>query len=176
MYEEYDLILEPGTRLKPRSKRVRAGLADDRRLDRDFTCLHCRNTVSTHPLLSGVNNRNHCPYCLYSRHLDLFEAGDRLSACKAGMRPVGLSLKRSKKKYPGAGRGELMLVHLCEECGKASLNRLAADDDADLIFEVYTTPFGLAEDERRQLCKSGVEVLQVGDMRLVREQLFGVAV
>jgi hypothetical protein len=172
MYEEYDLILEPRTRNKPRSKRGRAGLADDRRLDRDFTCLHCKQFVSTHPLLSGVNHRNHCPYCLYSRHLDLFEAGDRLSACKGRMRPAALALKRSNNKY--GGRGELMLVHLCEECGKVSLNRLAADDDADLVFEVYTRSWILDEAERKELRRSGAESLQAEDIGLVKGQLFGV--
>jgi hypothetical protein len=46
-----------------------------------------------------VRNRNHCPYCLWSRCLDLFRAGDRLSACKAPMQPVGLALKHTRKKY-----------------------------------------------------------------------------
>jgi hypothetical protein len=171
MYEEYDLLLEP-RRKKPKMKHQRARLGNDRRLNRDFTCLHCRNFVSTHPILSGVNNRNHCPYCLYSRHLDLLEPGDRLAACKAGMRPVGLALKRSNKKY--AGLGELLLIHLCEECGRVSLNRMAADDDPDLVFEVYTRSFALDASARIYLCKSGVEVLQAEDVHLVKAQLFGV--
>jgi hypothetical protein len=171
MYEEYDLILEFGARARPRSKRGRAGLADDRQLNRDFTCIHCRNFVSTHPILSGVNNRNHCPYCLYSRHLDLLEPGDRLAACKAGMRPVGLALKRSRKKY--ASRGELLIIHLCEDCGKVSLNRMAADDDAGLVFEVFNRSFILEEGTQRLLLKSGIEILEAEDVPLVRAQLFG---
>lgn len=174
MYEEFDLLLEPMRRVKPRSKWARAGVADDRRLDRDFTCIHCRNFVSTHPILSGVNHRNHCPYCLYSRHLDLVEAGDRLSACKAGMRPVGLAVKKPRKKYASAGGGELLLIHLCEDCGKVSLNRMAADDDPELVFAVYLRSFALDEETRRRLQKSGVEALQAGDIGLVEAQLFGV--
>jgi hypothetical protein len=170
-YEEFDLILEPRKRIKPKSRRGRAGLADDRRLDRDFICIHCRNFVSTHPLLSGVNNRNHCPYCLYSRHLDLLEPGDRLAACKAQMKPVGLALKKTRKKY--AGRGELMLVHLCEDCGKASLNRMAADDDPDLVFEIFTRSFSLDERDWSQLQISGIETMQFEDAEVVRAQLFG---
>src|SRR5512139_2755149 len=95
----------------------------------DFRCLACGYLVSAQPVVSGVHNRNHCPYCLWSRHLDLYEAGDRLAACKAGMRPVGLTLKRSRDKYGGQAAGELMLVHQCSECGKLSINRIAADDD-----------------------------------------------
>ena len=47
-----------------------------------FTCIHCKREISSDPILSGVNNRNHCPYCLHSRHVDLYQAGDRLNACK----------------------------------------------------------------------------------------------
>ena len=30
----------------------------------DFRCAHCNAIVSSAHMLSGVNNRNHCPYCL----------------------------------------------------------------------------------------------------------------
>ncbi|HEY4722578.1 MAG TPA: RNHCP domain-containing protein, partial [Anaerolineae bacterium] len=72
----------------------------------DFVCVHCRNFVSAQAVLSGVRNRNHCPYCLSSRHLDLYAAGDRLSACKARMKPIGLTLKRQSKKYARCDQGE----------------------------------------------------------------------
>ena len=39
----------------------------------DFVCMVCHNFVSAEPAVSAVHNRNHCPYCLSSRHLDLFE-------------------------------------------------------------------------------------------------------
>ena len=64
-----------------------------RDINRDFRCVYCGNFVSAAALFAGVKNRNHCPYCLWSRHLDLFEAGDRLSACKAPMRPIGVTVK-----------------------------------------------------------------------------------
>ena len=41
----------------------------------NFMCAHCQTIVSAAHLLSGVNNRNHCPFCLWSRHLDLYAAG-----------------------------------------------------------------------------------------------------
>ena len=92
--------------------------------------------VSTARLLSGVGNRNHCPYCLHSRHLDWQRAGDRLAACKGSMQPVGLTFKQIRKKY-GAAHGELMLVHRCTECGKLSINRIAADDDSETMLVIY---------------------------------------
>ncbi len=69
--------------------------------------------------------------------------GDRLSACKAGMRPVGLALKRVNKKYGSPKAGELMLVHACSECGKVSLNRLAADDDPQAVLETFEASLAL---------------------------------
>src|SRR4026209_2498083 len=99
----------------------------------DFRCAHCRNIVSVTHLLSGVNNRNHCPYCLWSRHLDLYSAGDRLSACKAKMKPIGLTMKKGRNKYRPGPRGELMLVHACTECNAVSINRIAADDDPETV-------------------------------------------
>jgi hypothetical protein len=106
-----------------------------------FKCIHCRGFICTERVLSSVNNRNHCPYCLWSRHLDHRKAGDRLSACKAPMQPLGLTLKKNNKKYGPARSGELMLIHVCQDCGKVSLNRIAADDDVEKVIEVYTQSF-----------------------------------
>jgi hypothetical protein len=138
----------------------------------DFNCGHCRHPVSADPFLSGVNNRNHCPYCLYSRHLDLYEAGDRLSACKSLMGPVGLTLKRTRKKY-GPGRGELMLVHQCVECGKLSINRIAADDNVDAALAVYENSIRLDCSMRASFESCGIEPLQAADEELIYAQLFG---
>ncbi len=141
----------------------------------DFRCKHCHNYVSTDPLLSGVNNRNHCPYCLYSRHMDLSEAGDRLSACKAEMKPVGLALKRTNKKY-GSRQGELMMIHQCVECGSVSINRIAADDDNETIMAIFTGSLHLDPQTGARILQSGTHPLQAGDLDLVRTRLFGAAV
>jgi hypothetical protein len=138
----------------------------------DFKCKHCHQYISTDPALSGVNNRNHCPYCLYSRHMDLHEPGDRLSACNAEMRPVGLTVKASRKKY-GSRQGELMLIHLCADCGKVSINRIAADDIADFILEIYESSFHLPPGGKKLLEISGVQPLSPADAALVQARLYG---
>jgi DNA-directed RNA polymerase subunit RPC12/RpoP len=138
-----------------------------------FVCLACGAPVSANAMLSGVRNRNHCPYCLSSRHLDQFEAGDRLSACKARMRPVGLTLKRSAKKYAGHAQGELMLVHRCEDCGKLSINRIAADDDGGTILAILETSTGLDADMTNRLAQDGVTPLGADQIDLVQRCLFG---
>lgn len=138
----------------------------------DFTCKHCHNYVTTDPLFSGVGNRNHCPYCLWSRHMDLFEAGDRLSACKAIMQPVGLSVKRTRKKY-GSGVGELMLIHRCVECGRVSINRTAADDDTDTLLGIYQSSLRMKPCEKSELNLSGIQLLSRSHATLVQARLLG---
>lgn len=137
----------------------------------DFVCLYCHRFVSADSAISGVHNRNHCPYCLSSRHLDLFEAGDRLSACKARMKPVSLTLKRSTSKYARPGDGELMLVHVCEACGKVSINRIAADDDNEQVMSFIA---GYLDDSLRcRLEENGIAPIGNTEMHLVKRGLFG---
>lgn len=131
----------------------------------DFRCGNCGASVSSMNLLSGVQNRNHCPYCLWSRHLDLYSAGDRLSACKAGMKPIGLTMKKSRNKYQASARGELMLVHFCIDCNVVSINRIAADDDAQMILSVFQSSIGLEPLHE--------DILLLQDAALVQRQLFG---
>ena len=139
----------------------------------DFRCLVCHNPVSGLALVSGVLHRNHCPYCLWSRCLDLYAPGDRLSACKAPMQPVGLALKRVNKKYGAQKAGELMLVHRCCECGKLSPNRLAADDDPQAVLEVFRTSQALDVSTRAMLEENGIVILNKADFHIVRVRLFG---
>ncbi len=155
------------------TRRIHTGPGKIGDLSGDFVCVHCGAFVSAMTALSGVRNRNHCPRCLSSRHLDLFEAGDRLSACKARMRPVGLTLKRSAKKYAGRVPGELMLVHQCEDCGKVSINRIAADDDSDLILSVLEQSTRLDPRTRGLLMNDGVQPLAASQVGLVQQCLFG---
>ena len=137
----------------------------------DFRCSNCGALVSSMHMLSAVNNRNHCPYCLWSSHLDLYSAGDRLSACKAGMKPVGLTMKKSRNKYQAGPRGELMLVHACVECSTVSINRIAADDDPERVLAVFKSSFDLNGDE--SIGRHAIEMLHTEDARVIYSQLYG---
>jgi hypothetical protein len=139
-----------------------------------FQCRHCLAYVYTQPVLSGVQNRNHCPYCLWSRHVDHIQPGDRMSACKAIMQPVGLTVKGRQNKYGGWIIGELMLIHRCNDCGKLSINRIAADDQAERILELFQESLSLDINTRNQLEGIGIQMLQEGHARLVVCQLQGV--
>ena len=139
----------------------------------DFYCAHCGGWVSSLSLLSGVHNRNHCPYCLWSRHLDLFSSGDRLSACKAPMRPIGLTLKQSHNKYRPDLRGELMLIHECEDCRTISINRIAADDDPETILSVFEASLLRGSDLQSQAASNSILLLTAEHIPIVRARLYG---
>jgi DNA-directed RNA polymerase subunit RPC12/RpoP len=178
MNEDYVLdFLETRSRSRHKHKHARRSTPRlyQEQAESGFQCQHCHYHVLAEPLLSGVRNRNHCPYCLWSRCLDLFRAGDRLSACKAPMQPVGLALKATRKKYGLAACGEMMLVHRCSECGKISANRIAADDDPLLVFRLYADSLQLEQSVKDGIEAAGVSLLDTRHEHIVRAQLFGKA-
>lgn len=91
------------------------------------------------------------------------------------MVPIGLTLKASNKKYQLSPQGELMLIHRCQECGKISVNRIAADDIAENIYEIYQHSLQISSQVRILLEKGGVRALRLGDEAVVRARLFGLA-
>ncbi len=137
-----------------------------------FTCTHCGGYVTTAQISSGVRNRNHCPYCLWSRHVGLYSAGDRLAACKAPMQPIGLTLKATQNRYR-ADSGELMLIHLCSDCGSLAINRIAADDIPETILDVFEASLGMQLAMQNWVAGDGIRLLRADDAHLVLERLFG---
>lgn len=85
-----------------------------------FICRHCAQVVSAQ---SGGSYRNHCPYCLRSRHLDVVP-GDRAADCGAVMAPIGVDY---------SGKKGFILIHRCTGCRAEDRNRLAPDDDMDRV-------------------------------------------
>jgi hypothetical protein len=152
--------------------RCRYGQSATRIADQGFKCGHCHGWVGAEYRSSGVQNRNHCPYCLWSRHMDLNKAGDRLSACKAEMKPIGLTVKATCKRY-GSGLGELMLIHLCMGCESLSINRIAADDNLQTVLRVFEEAFQMDAPTRSRLEDAGILALTGADGRIVRARLFG---
>ena len=141
--------------------------------ERGFTCVQCGFPVTADRELSGVNNRNHCPRCLFSRHVDEFKAGDRKADCLSRMKPIGLTVKQTHKRYDKDALGELMLIHHCTGCGKVSINRIAADDDAALAYQIFTRSVELSVEEKLLLDSQGILLLGLSDLTAVYSQLFG---
>jgi hypothetical protein len=133
----------------------------------------CQNYVSAAVMFAGVQHRNHCPYCLWSKHLDLHQSGDRMAICKAGMRPVALTLKQAPKKYALSTPGELMIVHQCQGCEKISINRIAADDDPERILAVLDDSAGLDGNFHQMLREQGICALESSQRGIVATRLFG---
>jgi hypothetical protein len=75
-----------------------------------------------------------------------------------------LTIKVTRKKY-GAGRGELMLIHLCIECGRPSINRIAADDDSQRVFNVFVDSFRLEIPPQSRLEANGSELCRPRTVR-----------
>jgi hypothetical protein len=89
------------------------------------------------------------------------------------MQPIGLTVKRNHNKYGEVTHGELMLIHRCSECGKLSINRIAADDQAEKLMEIFYASCGLDTLIQHQLKESSIRLLQGEDLKLVAGQLQG---
>ena len=79
-----------------------------------FVCGQCGTAVA--PLAAG-GFRNHCPTCLWSRHVDR-TPGDRSETCGALMRPTSAAHER----------GGWYIEHVCERCGFSRRARLSLED------------------------------------------------
>lgn len=89
----------------------------------DFTCGNCGAEVR------GDGYTNHCPRCLWSRHVDIYP-GDRAAECGGLMAPVAAGIKKD----------EWFVVQRCEECGFTRRNRTSRTDDPEAIRKLLGRP------------------------------------
>ena len=73
----------------------------------------------------GYTARDHCPFCLYSKHVDIMP-GDRKNNCLGLLKPIGIEKFRDTYK----------ILYRCEKCGELHKNIMAKDDDMDLIISL----------------------------------------
>ncbi|MCL2353153.1 MAG: RNHCP domain-containing protein [Defluviitaleaceae bacterium] len=85
-----------------------------------FICVNCGLDVQA---IKKGTIRNHCPFCLFSLHLDI-SPGDRQSDCHGVLRPIDI-VSHSKKGW--------QIIHKCDSCGFEGKNKLADDDDIEKI-------------------------------------------
>lgn len=90
-------------------------------IDEGFICENCGKKVKK----LGYTARDHCPYCLYSKHVDI-NPGDRKNPCKGMLQPVGIEKFKDSFK----------IIYICEKCGKTHKNIMAKDDDMNKIIEL----------------------------------------
>lgn len=87
-----------------------------KRKKESFICQKCGEEIS------GDGYTNHCPRCLWSRHVDIYP-GDRAAVCKGFMRPIGVEFKK----------GEYIILHRCVKCGYERKNKASGKDDFEAI-------------------------------------------
>ena len=90
-------------------------------IDEAFICENCGARVE--PL--GYSCRNHCPNCLYSKHVDI-NPGDRSNECKGLLKPIGIEKFKDTFK----------IIYKCEKCNLLHKNIIEKDDNMDLIIEL----------------------------------------
>jgi len=86
----------------------------------DFICQVCNH------LVKGSGYTNHCPFCLFSKHVDI-NPGDRQEQCRGLMKPIGIIKKKGKNK----------IIFRCQKCHLTRLNRPAKNDNKALIEDLY---------------------------------------
>lgn len=92
-------------------------------IDESFICEVCGKKVKT----LGYTARDHCPYCLCSKHLDI-NPGDRSCFCHGIMKPI--DVEKFKKGYK--------IIYKCDKCGSLKRNIMANDDDINKIIAIMS--------------------------------------
>lgn len=86
-------------------------------VDESFRCGHCGRDVP----IGGVMIRDHCPFCLWGRHLD-HVPGDRASTCGGLMKPQHFSFA-----------GDTRWIHYtCTQCHHTFRVRAHPDDATEI--------------------------------------------
>lgn len=87
----------------------------------DFVCENCGKKVK------GNGFTNHCPHCLWSKHVDV-NPGDRASSCQGLMTPFRIE--------KGDKDGEFIIVHKCVKCGYEKRNKTSENDNFEEIIKI----------------------------------------
>lgn len=93
------------------------------RTKEDFACEKCGLKVR------GNGYTNHCPRCLWSKHVDV-NPGDREASCQGLMEPIGVESQG----------GEYIITHRCIKCGVEKRNKAAKNDNFDVLVQLSAHP------------------------------------
>lgn len=85
----------------------------------DFVCNECGTRVM------GNGYTNHCPHCLWSKHVDN-NPGDRAATCGGAMKPKLIEQKADA----------YTIVHVCNECGHKKKNKVLDRDNFNKVIEI----------------------------------------
>lgn len=90
-------------------------------IDDCFICEHCGKEV----MKLNYTARDHCPYCLYSKHIDI-NPGDRKNDCCGLLEPIDIEKFKSTYK----------VIYKCLKCKQNHKNIIANDDNFEKILEL----------------------------------------
>ena len=94
-------------------------------IDEEFICENCGKQIEK----LGYSCRNHCNYCLYSKHVDN-NPGDREEECHGILEPIGIEINRQKG---------YIVIFKCKKCGQIRRNKTAKDDDMGQVIKLTVT-------------------------------------
>lgn len=100
----------------------------------DFVCNYCGLEVK------GDGYTDHCPHCLYSKHVDN-NPGDRKCSCGGLMEPMGVIIKGGKQ----------MIYYRCLKCSYHHRVKISPHDDYNRILELSSNP--VKDDFKRNIDK-----------------------
>ena len=90
-------------------------------IDEEFICENCNTKVNK----LNYSARDHCPNCLYSKHVDI-NPGDRANKCHGLLIPIGI------EKY----KNTYKIIYKCNKCHNIHKNIIANDDNFEKIIEL----------------------------------------
>ncbi len=92
------------------------------------------------------------------------------------MKPIGLTFKDVRTNIrSGRAAGELMIIHICLNCGRISCNRIAGDDNAHSILRLLDDSLQIDCQIILRLNQQGISILTLDDKSAVLTALYGYA-
>lgn len=101
---------------------VEWGMRNFVRVKEDFVCGHCGEKVE------GDGYTDHCPRCLWGKHVDAEIPGDRASDCRELMEPVGAVYQKDKFK----------IHYKCRACSHEFWVREGENDNREELVRLAT--------------------------------------
>ncbi|MFH1412726.1 MAG: RNHCP domain-containing protein [bacterium] len=95
------------------------GFKKFQRTKENFKCKRCGAKIN------GNGYTNHCPHCLWSRHVDI-NPGDRNENCHGIMEPM--TVEQNGQDY--------YIIHQCQRCGIVRRNKISKEDDFDQVIKL----------------------------------------
>ncbi len=88
----------------------------------NFICGHCGKKTK------GNGYTNHCPKCLWSKHVDNYP-GDRENSCQGLMEPINIEFQK----------GIYHIIHKCIKCGLTARCKSSTEDDINALTALSET-------------------------------------